>query len=362
LKKFYALLALSVIIFLFGVFPKLVEGCYSQLIYPITSSAQRLISSLFPFAIGDFLYALLIAYALTKIFIFIAKRKRNKEDYLKFGLQCLNFMLMIYISFKLLWGLNYSRPRINEQLNISDQPYQKQQLLNLASFFLKKIDSLNSRDLRERKIKYTITELENEATLAYRQLAVKQAFFRYRFNTVKPVVSSWLVSKMGIEGYYNPLSGEANINTSLPDFVLPFVVCHEIAHQLGVAKEDEANLVGYLTSVHSSNAKFQYAAYYNMLRYVLLEIRMKYPEDYNLTIEQIPQAILDDFETEREFWAKYNGAMSVYMSKTFDKILKLNSQRKGVKSYQDIVLWLVNYHKKELQALAIQSKAVKLKN
>src|SRR5690606_2945838 len=114
------------------------------------------------------------------------------------------------------------------------------------------------------------------------------------------------------------LSGEANINTRLPAFVLPFVTCHEIAHQLGVAKEDEANLVGYLAAIHSNNATFQYSGYYNMFRYVLFEIRMKYPEDYNEIIAKIPQPIMDDFKMEREFWAKYNGAMSVYMSKTFD--------------------------------------------
>lgn len=248
-----------------------------------------------------------------------------------------------------MWGLNYARPQINTQLKINDKPYQKEQLLKLNTFILNKLDLL-SKTINTNQAGYTTTELEDIAATAYNELATTRPFFRYKYTSVKPVINSWLVSKMGIEGYYNPLSGEANINDRLPNFVLPFVTCHEIAHQLGVAKEDEANLVGYLAAIHSGNPNFQYSAYYNMLRYVLFEIRMKYPEDYNVIITKIPQNILENFKIEREFWAKYNGAMSIYMGKTFDKILKLNSQTKGIKSYQDIVLWLVNYHEKELTA------------
>ena len=46
----------------------------------------------------------------------------------------------------------------------------------------------------------------------------------------------------------------------MPNHVLPYVVSHEIAHQLGSAKEDEANLVGYLTALNSDNVQFKYAA------------------------------------------------------------------------------------------------------
>ena len=340
-------ISIAVIIFIFGFFPEAVEDYYSTFLYPIVSKIQRLISSIFPFAIGDFLYALLIIYILKNIIIFIRRKQKTKKDYLSFGLKSFNFVLIIYISFKVLWGLNYSRPRINEQLTISDKPYSKEQLLRLNTFFLQKLDTLG-KTINKAAFNLTTKELEDIASVAYQQLAEKQPFFHYKYSLVKPVISSWLVSKTGIEGYYNPLSGEANINQRLPNFVLPFVTCHEIAHQIGVAKEDEANLVGYLASINSEDLNFQYSGYYNMLRYVLFEIRMKYPEDYNAIIEKIPQSILDNFKIEREFWAKYNGAMSVYMGKTFDKILKLNNQHKGIKSYQDIVLWLVNYHAKEL--------------
>ncbi len=37
-----------------------------------------------------------------------------------------------------------------------------------------------------------------------------------------------------------------------------------------------------------------------------------------------------------------------YMDAAFDSFLKLNNQKKGIDSYQDIVIWLWNIHKKQL--------------
>lgn len=152
----------------------------------------------------------------------------------------------------------------------------------------------------------------------------------------------------GIAGYYNPLSGEANLNFLLPQWVLPFVACHEIAHQIGVAREDEANLVGYLTAVNSDDVSFRYSANYNMLRYLLFEVRIKSPENYALLYQKILPGVIANFKAERDFWQKYNSDMSGYMNIAFDKFLKLNNQQNGIKSYQNIVIWLWNLHKAEL--------------
>jgi len=37
-----------------------------------------------------------------------------------------------------------------------------------------------------------------------------------------------------------PFTGEANVNISMPHTSIPFTACHEMAHQIGFAREDEA--------------------------------------------------------------------------------------------------------------------------
>ena len=70
LKKSSILLGIAILIFLFGLFPSIVLSIYSKSIYPIISVVIRWISSLFPFALGDILYAVLIIYILKLIIQF----------------------------------------------------------------------------------------------------------------------------------------------------------------------------------------------------------------------------------------------------------------------------------------------------
>jgi len=347
LIKLFILLGLAILIFTFGFFPTLVQKYYSTGFYPYISSALRFISSIFPFAIGDIIYALLIGFVFYKIFRFYKQRKSlKKTDRIFVPLQVLNFFLVLYTIFKIVWGLNYSRPSVSEELGIGNEKYNLKELVLLGDYFVQKTNNLK---LKQGKIPaYTIKKLEVKSSEAYSLMSQKNHLFRYQNPCLKSVLNAWIISKIGIEGYYAPLSGEANMNMNLPDFVKPYVSCHEIGHQLGIAYEDEANLLGYLTASNSSDVNYQYSANYEMLRYILFEIRMKSPDDYKILYSKILPQVLADFKTEKEFWRKYNGDMFGYMDAAFDSFLKLNNQKKGIDSYQDIVIWLWNIHKKEL--------------
>jgi hypothetical protein len=347
-SKFIAILVIALLIYLFGFSPSLVQKYYSIGFYLYISSALRFISSIFPFAIGDIIYALLIGFVLYKIVRFYKRRKSLKrQDRFLVPLQVLSFFLILYIIFKIVWGLNYSRPSVSEELGIGNEKYSVKELVLLGDYFVKKTNDLK---LKQGKIPaYTINELESKSAEAYSLMSRKNQLFRYQNPCLKSVLNSWMISKIGIEGYYAPLSGEANMNMNLPDFVKPYVSCHEIGHQLGIAYEDEANLLGYLTASNSVDVNYQYSANYEMLRYILFEIRMKSPDDYKLLYLKILPQVLADFKTEKEFWRKYNGDMFGYMDAAFDSFLKLNNQKKGIDSYQDIVIWLWNIYKSEVR-------------
>lgn len=349
LVKLSIYLSISLFIFIWGLFPDFVLKTYSNGIYPYISISLRWISSIFPYALGDILYLSLIIFIIRLIIKFfwgVKKKGWQKSDRLIIPIAITNSILIFYISFKLLWGLNYSRPSITKQLNIDDEKYKVKELVQLGNYFINKLNKLQPQF--SPKLSYNIKQLREKAVIDYQNLAQKNPFFSYKIPAVKPVLNGWMISKIGIEGYYNPLSGEANVNMRLPAWVLPFVTCHEMAHQLGVAREDEANLVAYLVGSNSNDVNFQYSVNYNMLRYILLEIRFKSPENYITMRDHIAPEILANFKAENEFWAKYDGHMSNYMGTAFDKFLKLNNQKKGIKSYQNIVVWLWNIHKKEL--------------
>ncbi|RZL23800.1 MAG: DUF3810 domain-containing protein, partial [Pedobacter sp.] len=269
-KIFLVSISLTILIYIFGLFPSLVQKYYSAGFYPYISSGLRFLSSIFPFAIGDIVYALIIGFVVYRIIRFFKKRKSLKREHrIIIPLQVLNFCLILYIIFKLVWGLNYSRTSVSEALGIGSEKYSVKELLLLGEYFVKKTNDLK---LKQTGIPaYSIKDLEINSAKAYHFMERRNSLFRYKNPCLKSVLSPYLVSKAGIEGYYAPLTGEANMNMALPDFVKPYVSCHEIAHQIGISYEDEANLLGYLTASNSPDVSYQYSANYEMLRYILFE-------------------------------------------------------------------------------------------
>jgi hypothetical protein len=354
-RQLLVLGALAGLLFLWGLSSSLAETLYANKVYPVISISLRTVSSLVPFPLGDVLYLLLVAYVVYSLFIFgrkLVKKEVHQTEAWLAAMQVLRFVLILYIAFKLLWGLNYSRPSISQQLGISNHRYSNKQLVLLTQLIIQKInhlEKLRSALPPAKRAKYSMETLEALAKASYDNLKQQQAFFTYQSPAVKPVINSWMITKIGLEGYYNPLSGEANVNMRLPAADLPFVTAHEIAHQLGVAREDEANLVGYLVATNSNDLNFQYSGYYAILRNVLFEVRLIAPDQYEELYKSINARTIADYKNGIAFWQKYNNQMFGYMSVTLDSFLKLNNQHKGIDSYQDIVLWVYNIHEGELK-------------
>ena len=91
-------------------------------------------------------------------------------------------------------------------------------------------------------------------------------------QSLKPSLFSYLGNYFGFQGYYNPFSGEGQVNTTIPRFLEPFVSAHEIAHQIGYAKENEANFVAFIACRSYPNPTFRYSMYFDMYLYAVTEL------------------------------------------------------------------------------------------
>src|SRR5207237_4159011 len=85
----------------------------------------------------------------------------------------------------------------------------------------------------------------------------------------KEVVLSPLMSYLGIAGIFIPFTGEANVNATLPDCEIPFTACHELAHQRGYAREDEANYIAYRACRAHPDRDFRYSGPFRAALYTI---------------------------------------------------------------------------------------------
>ncbi|SJZ54614.1 DUF3810 domain-containing protein [Sediminibacterium ginsengisoli] len=351
-------LIIAFCIFLFSFFPRRVEEWYSSGIYPGISNTLRLITRWFPFSVGDCLYVLFIIwllYGLFKLIRRIVKRKFIKADLLYLGLRLLSGLAGIYIVFKLTWGLNYDRLGIAYQLNLTDHAYTKEEVTVLTDLLIDKLNECR-REIGDSALQSRpLDSLYREAYRSYETVSVRYPFLTYTNRSVKASLFTPLTDYAGITGYYNPFSGEAQLRTDLPRILIPYIACHEMAHQLGYASESEANFVGYLAAVSSKDAYFRYSAYLDLFSYAQGEQLALYSQGNDFKqFEQVlannrnrlDTLVKKDRRMIRDFFNRRRKKSVPAFSSLYDQYLKMNKQSSGVDSYNEVVGWLIAYNRK----------------
>ena len=333
-----------------ALYPHFVERYYTYGLYPVISRVQRLLLGWLPFSAGDLFYGFVLLVLLLRVvrFFRLLFRKELNRLYFRMALQQSIFLvLFIYVFFYGLWGLNYNREGIEKQLDLKVRLYTLSDLDTLATVLQGELNRYaaqvteESREGLDKK-----SRLFGEAREAYIAASAKHPFLRYGGASVKPSMFSYAGNYLGFQGYYNPFSGEAQVNTTIPRFLEPFVTTHEIAHQLGYAKENEANFVGFLACIHSSSPVVLYSVYFDMYNYAAGEIYRRDSTRGKLYAEKLHPQVRTDLVTLRNFIRSHRNPVESFIMWGYGNYLKANNQPGGKQTYNEVVGWLVAYYKK----------------
>ncbi len=188
--------------------------------------------------------------------------------------------------------------------------------------------------------------LFNASCEAYDTLAKEFPFLKYKPHSIKPSLFSYVGNYLGFQGYYNPFSGEGQVNTTVPNFLVPYVTTHEMAHQLGYAKENEANFVGFLACHFYNSPVFRYSVYFDMYRYAIGEIYGRDTLMAKAFHEKLHPQVKKDIRELRDFFIKYKNPVEPIIMWFYGHYLKANNQPAGKESYNEVVAWLIAYYKK----------------
>lgn len=348
-RKLLILAAIATAIKLFSLFPDAVEKYYSTGIYPRIAAVQRAAFGWIPFSFGDLLYGLIIIWLIIQA-VRLVKRIRNgradKPYFRQVAFRFIGYALGVYIVFNALWGLNYNRIGIARQLELAAGGYSKDELTSLTEQLALKLNALQPLSLPDREKLRRKKYLFGQSVGAYGLLARERPEFEYVRPSVKPSVYSYLGNYLGFTGYYNPFTGEAQVNTTIPAFARPFVVCHEIGHQLGYAKENEANFAGYLSASVSSNKAVQYSVYFDMYAYAGRYLYRIDSMAFNAVDRLLSPAVRQDREEIRAFFNRYSSPLEWAIDRLYAQYLAANEQPLGKMSYNEVVALLIAYHKK----------------
>lgn len=346
------------LMYIYARYPFFVENFYSRWIYVSLSHILRSSIGSLPIVVGDFcflIFALVLAYVAYQACILIWTRKYKRVFNTRVGLLVFIIFAYNYIIFNVFWGLNYKRIPLDEQYDF-EKPltYGRQDIEVLADFLVNKLNNLEP-DIRSSRAKlqnFTIARkmvVDAIETLKFegriRKTEDSILFLNYEYPSIKRSVLSFALAKMGIAGYHHPFTGEAIVNVRSPKILLPAVILHEIAHQLGYPKEEEAELLVYIIGDYVHNPLLAYSIYLDVFISLALEMQRAYPDlyaKYNKGLHANIQQDLRDFMA----YLEHNNARTPYLKTQFYvTFFALNSNIQGVEAKSKALELVIAYNK-----------------
>ena len=326
-----------------------VENVYSAKIYVAVSGFLRLILGWLPFSAGDILYILAIAWFIWKIWRFSAKLFRRRLSRKWFGNSAYRLLIIglwVYIIFHIFWGINYNRKNLAEQLSLNLVKKDTADLKNIERLLLLKVNESKQALINQHASYPTDKELFSRAVANYQQAEKLYPFLTYKPRAVKRSMFGLFGNYFGFTGYYNPFTGEAQVNTRMPKFILPYTTSHEIAHQLGYAKEEEANFAGYLAATSSTDTLFHYSTYLDLFVYANRQLFFLDSVSAKKFAAQLLPEVKADIKELREFFKRYKNPLEPVIRWAYGGYLRANAQPKGMSSYDEVISDLIAFYKK----------------
>ena len=310
-----------------------VQSLYGQSIYPNIAAVNHCLLSKVPFSIGD------LGYAIGILLIFIRLKRFKFKRHIGLVLAAVFIIIsLFYVS----WGMHYFKTplRVSRKLPAT---ISVEHLKETTQHYTYTLTALHQQ-INPDPATAVVTPLETDALLALATSTMEHSSLRPSkiHGKAKATLFPTLLSYMGFGGYLNPFTHEAQVNTLQPKLRVLTTACHEIAHQWGIAAEDEANYISIKATTASEVAVVRYAGHLLAFQHLINSIYRADAQQAKAVMDKLPEGILENIREVRASWEKYQNPFEVVFERSYDQYLKANQQQAGIKSYSLVVDLLVD--------------------
>lgn len=307
-----------------------------------------------PFSLAE---ALLISIPAIAIGYLVAsslstKKNGSDENFYRWIRPLVSLILVIVTIFLAGFGPAYGRFKLAENLDLEQKAVSGEELYSTGAIIADELKNYMDNiefDISGASIMpYDYHTLVAKMNTAFRKYAESEEYISHFRSKPKPIALSEPMTHTHISGVYTFMTGESNINTNYPDFLMPFTMAHEMAHQRGIAREDEANFVAYLVCIGSDDEYIRYSGYANMANYIASALNSADKEKYSdLIVNRYPAGILKEFIAYSDFFSKYRDSTASNVTGAVNNVfLQSQGQSAGTRSYGLVVDLAVAYYKK----------------
>lgn len=303
----------------------------------------------FPFSLAEVLLILLPLAAILLIVFVIRKKCDTWRDVGIFCLTLLSVVALLFNLFVLNFSAGYCGTTLDQKLGITRSAVTAEELHRTALILADKVNEasalLDYDGNGSSEMPYSVKEMNALLLDAYDRVKEQYDFIDNFYSRVKPVMLSEPMSYTHITGVYSYFTGEANINVHFPDYCTPFTAAHELAHQRGVAREDEANFVAFLVCTASNDAYIRYSGYLNMYEYVMSALSRADSDMYAEAYYRVSANTRGELRAYAKFYEKYQENVAANISGAVNDTYLKTQGTAGTRSYGLVVDLAVAYYR-----------------
>lgn len=306
-----------------------------------------------PFSVAEWLCALavlgVLAYLMVTGYKMIRKPKKLQRLYGAL-IALLGGALMIYaLVFCWLWGIGYYSYTYAELSGVETHEVRVEELKEVTIYFAERANAAGEAVQRDEDGVYTCDTqgILSQAPKLYDDLPERFAFLEGLEVRPKSLVFSYLMSVTNFTGVFFPLTGEPNLNTHAPDCFIPSAAAHELAHQRGVFREQDANFTAVMVCMESSDANYQYSG--ALLAYLHLSnaLWQASPDDWEEAYSHVGEQARRDLAANNAYWAQFESPVAEVSETAYEEFLQNQGQELGMRSYGACVDLLIAYYGEE---------------
>ncbi len=301
-----------------------------------------------PFSVAELLILLIPLWLFLLVFFGI-RAVRSKKKFYRFVRVTLSIPLWIYILFVFTYAIGYQATPLAERLALPDVTVTKENLLSTAEWAAEEARSLSQGFPKDpetgaTQMPYTWGEMSDKLNETYASLSAEMPFLQSHNTALKPIWLSDPMTYTGIVGVYTFFTGESNVNTTYCDYSTVFTAAHEMAHQRGVAPENEANFIAFLACIRSNDPYLRYAGYMNLLDYLWNAIYATDKETFQAFTALYNTDMQGDYKAYMKIYSDHRNQTVSNVASSVNNSFLQSQGTPGVISYSLVVTLAVQYH------------------
>ena len=302
------------------------------------------------FSVMEVLYVLAVllslGYLTWSIIAVVRARGRRRQRAYGAVLGALCGCVTVGALFFFLWGLSFWTDSFQDKSGIYAQPVAPEDLKSVTAYFAERT-ALSAGDVpRDETGRFAVSwqEILADSPHVYDALEEAFPFLAFEDKGVKPMFFSRLMSRMDFTGFYCAYTGESNVNIDSPACLLPSTVTHELAHQRGIASEQECNFLAIAASLACGDPVYRYSG--ALMGYIHLgnALYRADRERWEELRSELPEEVLADLRYHSAYWSQFEGLTATVSKRIYDSSLKSYGQTDGIQSYGTVVDLLTAYY------------------